>query len=89
MALVEAMSLGLPAVSFDCPTGPSDIIEDGVSGILVPPEDVPALSAAIDRALSDADARQRMGHAARRVLDTYSIEKIAGDWESLIGAVRQ
>ena len=36
MVLLEAMSVGLPVVAYDCPTGPSDIITDGVDGHVIP-----------------------------------------------------
>ncbi len=49
MALLEAMSLGLPAVALDCPTGPGEVIEHRVNGMLVPPGDVSAFAAAAPR----------------------------------------
>src|SRR5699024_2500036 len=47
-ALVEAMVLGVPAVSTDCPTGPSELIEQGRNGWLVAPGDTEALTATLD-----------------------------------------
>src|SRR4029078_10899412 len=44
MVLLEAASYGLPAVAFDCPTGPAEIIQTGRDGWIVPMEDVDGLS---------------------------------------------
>ena len=62
LILLEAMSKGMGVVSFDCPTGPSDIIDDHHNGILVPAEDVDALARGIAEMIADgncAGARQR------------------------------
>ena len=64
-ALIEAQGLGTPAVSTDCPFGPSEIVEPGRSGWLVPTGDGVALGAAIDAALSDPERLREMGAAAR------------------------
>lgn len=82
-ALAEALSHGIPAVSFDCDTGPRDIIRHGIDGLLVPAQDCAALIAALDRVIGDSDLRQRLGARAHEARERFSIEKIAGLWTEL------
>lgn len=84
MVLLEAMSAGLPAVSFDCPTGPAEVVEDGVNGVLVPAEDVAGLAAGMSRLIADSAERERMGAAARVTGARYEMPVIAAEWEELL-----
>ncbi|MCC5974538.1 MAG: glycosyltransferase, partial [Rubellimicrobium sp.] len=59
--LVEAMAVGTPVVSTDCPHGPAEIIMDGKTGLLVPPGQPLALAAALQRLIVDPALRQRLG----------------------------
>ncbi len=88
MALVEAMACGLPAVSFNCPTGPSDIIRDGIDGILVPREDVDALARAMQRLMEDDEMRIRLGSRAPDVRARFDLKKVMGQWDRLLESVR-
>lgn len=66
-ALLEAASCGRPLVVSDVP-GPRHFLTDGTEGLLVPPDDAPALADALQRLIEDPNLRQRMGSAARRRL---------------------
>ncbi|NUZ06989.1 glycosyltransferase [Piscinibacter koreensis] len=63
LALLEAQALGVPAVAFDCPTGPREIVAPE-TGIVVAPGDTRALGAAVIRLLRDPALRASMAHAA-------------------------
>jgi len=84
IVLIEAMSLGLPPVAFDCPTGPADIIEDGTSGLLVPPRNVAAMARAINGLIEDPDRRARMATAAREQARQFSASVVGPRWTSLL-----
>jgi GalNAc-alpha-(1->4)-GalNAc-alpha-(1->3)-diNAcBac-PP-undecaprenol alpha-1,4-N-acetyl-D-galactosaminyltransferase len=86
-ALLEAMSCGLPAISFDCRSGPSEIIHDGVDGVLVPPENIDALAAAMTRLMGDASERSRLGHNALNIRERFAYERIMDAWDHLITSV--
>ncbi len=84
MVLVEAMSKGLPVVSFDCPRGPSEIVTDGVDGTLVPAGDVAGLAAALDALLGDPARRAREGAAGIEAAKRYDVGPITRSWVALL-----
>lgn len=83
MVMVEAMACGLPAVSFDFKCGPKDIIKDGENGVIVPDGDIDALAEAMMKLMGDDELRKRMGEDAKKVVETYSEEKVMSKWMKL------
>lgn len=77
----EAMSYGVAVVSFDCDTGPRDMITHGIDGLLVAPESVEELAAAMDRMMGDASLRESLAHRAIEVRERLSASRISKEWE--------
>ena len=84
MALAEAMSLGVPCVSTDCPSGPADYIIPEENGLLVPVEDLDALTGAMDRLMSDPELRDRLGRRARDISTRFSLEEVLAAWDGCL-----
>ena len=85
--LVEAMAIGCAVISTDCPSGPSVIIEDEVNGLLVPVDDVNLLADKLKDLFKDSAKREILSRNAIKVRETYSIESVMGQWESVIKRV--
>lgn len=88
MVLLEAMSFGVPCISFDCPSGPRDIIKDGKNGFLIPCYDVEQFKKMIVKyiRLSDLD-RQRFGQGATDTIQQWSNKHIIEQWTNLFDMV--
>lgn len=83
LVLVEAMSCGLPCVSFDCPYGPSDIIRDGEDGFLVENGNIQQLADRMEQLIDNQPLRQQMGAEARTNAERFTKDKIMGRWTQL------
>jgi glycosyltransferase involved in cell wall biosynthesis len=83
LILIEAMSKGLAVVSFDCPTGPADIIDDHENGILVPHKDIDALAEGMRQLMADEELRRKVAASAAVKARDYEIENIGPQWENL------
>ena len=83
MVLLEAMSFGTPCISFDCPSGPGDILTSGEDGVLVEPEDVEGLARAMDTLIDNPVQRDTLGQQARITAQAYRIDQIAAQWHRL------
>lgn len=83
-ALLEAMASGLPIVAFDCPSGPAEIVVHERNGLLVKPEDVAELAAALDRLMTSAAERRRLGQSAREIAVRLSPGAVLEKWSALL-----
>lgn len=81
-AVLEAMAAGVPMVA-TVVGGVPELLEDGVTGLLVPPGDPDQLAAAIERIAGDPELRKRMGGAARARAAAYSWERCVGEYMAL------
>jgi glycosyltransferase involved in cell wall biosynthesis len=74
----------MAVVSFDCPTGPADVVDDHSNGLLVPPKDVDALAAGMIELIEDADLRRRCAAAAVETASGYTMDRVGPQWEALL-----
>jgi len=82
--LGEAMALGRAVVATDCPSGPRDLVTDGIDGRLVPPGDAGALADGIAGLLDDVAERARLGDAARRSIERFAPDRIGRRWDAVL-----
>jgi glycosyltransferase involved in cell wall biosynthesis len=82
--LAEAMANGVPAVSFDCPTGPSELIESGVNGYLVPVADVESAAECCVDLLTNEEKRRMFGARAAEISERFSAERVGRLWRELV-----
>lgn len=83
MVMIEAMSCGLPVVTFDYKCGPRDIITPEVNGLIVPNGDIQAFADALVRVMTHTEMRRDMGRAALAVTERYSLETVMKSWNNL------
>lgn len=89
MGLMEAMSAGCCCVAFDVITGPSDIIRNNKSGVLVENQNVEALADALDRVLSDDDLRNKLTQNAPGSVQKFEINRILNRWDILFNKINK
>ncbi len=84
MVLLEALSVGLPIVSFDCPTGPKNIVSDALDGLLVTNQDVPGLAEKLLLLIQNPEQRKKMGEQAKENSKRFSTPVIMQQWINLL-----
>ena len=87
MGLMEALSNGMACVAYDCPSGPHDLIENKVNGLLINNQDTQAMQSGLLRVMDDYIFREKLASNAPSSMQAYSLDSIMGQWESLINFV--
>lgn len=88
MVLLEAMSYGLPLISFDCQCGPRDIIRNNANGLLVKDGDINGLAEAVIKAIESEGLRHKLGNGAKEEAKNYSIDAIMEKWTTLFNDMK-
>lgn len=89
LVLTEAMCCGLPCISFDCPSGPSEIIKDKEDGLLVENGNINALADSICFMIENEEKRIQMGEKAKENVMRFSAEHIMKQWNELFKGLIQ
>lgn len=84
MCLLEAKAYGLPCVSFDIPTGPNEIIEDGVNGFLIEPFDCERMIAKINSLIEQEELLQSFASNAKNNMEKFQMKSIIEKWNRVL-----
>jgi glycosyltransferase involved in cell wall biosynthesis len=87
MVLIEAMSCGVPCVAFDCPSGPGDIINNEIDGLLVENQNLKKFEHSLDKLFLNGKLRIEMGDCAIENAKRYKIDYISVLWEQLFKSI--
>lgn len=84
LVLLEALAMGLPIISFNCETGPKDLVDDGITGVLVEPNNVTQLALEIDSLAMDRERREMYSTNALKKSCDYKMDSIIEKWKKII-----
>lgn len=87
LVVAEALACGTPVISFDCPSGPSEILEEGKCGILVPPQDVEGMSREIVSLLSNPERQLDLATKGRVRAHAFDINNFGLAWKKVLASV--
>lgn len=84
MVLLEALSVGLPIVSYDCPTGPRNIFQDSKEGFLVEDRNTNELAQNLKKLMSDVELREEFSKNAKSKITLYETKAVMQQWLNLL-----
>ncbi len=83
LAIIEAMHTGVPCISFDCPFGPKDVIEDGVSGYIIDDNNISLFAKRMCDLMENFDKRIAFSKASIEIIKQFDVETIMNTWKKL------
>lgn len=83
MVLLETLAFGIPVVSFDCDTGPAEVLED-TGSVLVPQDDITKFALSLVELMNDSERRKSISERSKEKADIYQPEHIIKQWIDLI-----
>lgn len=87
-SIMEAMALGIPVISTDCPCGgPATLIRDGENGLLIPVGDAYALADAMRKILSNPELEHKLGENAYKITEELHPDKVDNQWKKYLEQV--
>ena len=89
LVLAEAMAVGLPVISFNCPSGPSELITNNVDGLLIEKDNVEKLTQSMETLITDEHRRNMLGLRASKSVERFSLARILDQWEKTIKKLTQ
>ena len=87
MVLIEAMSQGMACIAYDCVTGPRDIINDNVDGILIEDQNETKMREGLDELMSNPDLRNKLRQESIHSIERYDVEKVVTEWINLFDEI--
>jgi len=87
--LLEALSVGLPIVSYDCPNGPKNIIKDHEDGLLVPERNIKLLAKSLNLLIKNDSLRKEMGTKAKENCKRFHTDQIMAQWVEALKSIKK
>ncbi|HDZ03943.1 hypothetical protein LCGC14_0132070 [marine sediment metagenome] len=87
MGLMEALSNGMACIAYNCPSGPEDLIDNNINGLLIKDQDTILMSEGISKLINEKELRNKLADNAPNSMIDYSLENILDRWDALIKSV--